>query len=218
MKKGKTMLFEYGEKEIAFLAERDEKLADAMARIGLLECEIMPDLFAGIVLSIVGQQISMKAQATIWQRMQDGIGDISPATIAALADDEIQRFGISFRKVGYIKNTAHRVLDGTLDLDALDALPDEAVCHELCTLSGVGRWTAEMLMIFSMGRPNVLSHGDLAIHRGLRMLYRHRAVTDKLFQKYRRRYSPYATVASLYLWQIAGGALPHLRDPAIKTK
>lgn len=214
----KPMLFQYGEAEIAFLSERDEKLAAAMDEIGLIECEILPDLFAGIVQSIVGQQISMKAQATIWQRMLDGIGAITPAAVAAMTDEEIQRFGISFRKAGYIKSAAQRVLAGALDLDALHAMPDEAVCRELCTLSGVGRWTAEMLLIFSMRRPDVLSHGDLAIHRGLRMLYRHRAITDKLFHKYRRRYSPYATVASLYLWQIAGGAVLHLRDLAGKGK
>ena len=69
-----------------------------------------------------------------------------------------------------------------------------------------------------MERPDIISYGDLAILRGMRMLYRHRKVTPKLFQKYRKRYSPYASVASLYLWAIAGGALPELTDPAPKSK
>jgi DNA-3-methyladenine glycosylase II len=77
-------------------------------------------------------------------------------------------------------------------------------------------WTAEMLMTFSMQRPNIMSWGDMAIHRGLRMLYRHCKIDKKLFQKYKRRYSPYATVASLYLWAIAGGACG-LKDYAPMT-
>ena len=74
-----------------------------------------------------------------------------------------------------------------------------------------------MLMIFSMQRMDILSWGDLAVHRGLRMLYRHRVVTPTLFAKYKKRYSPYATVASLYLWAVAGGACPRLEDRASKA-
>lgn len=91
------------------------------------------------------------------------------------------------------------------------------MCRELSALDGIGVWTAEMLMTFSMQRPDIISFGDLAIHRGLRMLYHHRKITRDLFDKYKRRYSPYATVASLYLWAIAGGAIPELRDRASKS-
>ena len=94
----------------------------------------------------------------------------------------------------------------------------DLVCRILSSLDGVGVWTAEMLMTFSMQRPDIVSFGDLAIQRGMRMLYRHRAITRPLFDKYRRRYSPCGTVASLYLWAIAGGALPGVTDPAAKTK
>ena len=89
--------------------------------------------------------------------------------------------------------------------------------RQLARLPGVGVWTAEMLMTFSLQRPDVISYGDLAIQRGLRMLYRHRRVDRKLFDKYRRRYAPHATVASLYLWAVAGGAVPGLTDPAPKA-
>ena len=79
-------------------------------------------------------------------------------------------------------------------------------------------WTAEMVMIFCMQRPDIVSYGDLAIHRGMRMLYRHRSIDRKKFTKYARRYSPHGTVASLYLWAIAGGAIPDLRDCAPPKK
>ena len=120
--------------------------------------------------------------------------------------------------MSYIKGAAKRVLAGELDLDAIAALPDDEVRRELSGLPGIGAWTAEMLMTFSLQRPDIMSFGDLAIQRGLRMLHHHRRITPELFAKYRRRYSPYGTVASLYLWEIAGGAVSGLRDWAPKTK
>jgi DNA-3-methyladenine glycosylase II len=100
-----------------------------------------------------------------------------------------------------------KVARGEFDIHGLSVLPDDDVCRRLSELKGVGVWTAEMVMIFSMQRPNVFSWNDLAIHRGLRILYRHRTITRKLFDKYQKRFSPYCSLASLYLWEIAGGAL-----------
>jgi 3-methyladenine DNA glycosylase/8-oxoguanine DNA glycosylase len=108
---------------------------------------------------------------------------------------------------------AEKVVSGEFDLEGLNELSSEEICRALSSLEGIGVWTAEMLMIFSMQRPDVFSFGDLAIHRGLRMVYRHRKITRELFEKYRRRYAPYCSVASLYLWHIAGGACG-LTDPA----
>ena len=95
-------------------------------------------------------------------------------------------------------------------------MSDEEVCAKLSELNGIGVWTAEMLMIFSMQRPNVLSYGDLAIHRGLRMVYQHRKIDKEKFNKYWKRYTPYASVASLYLWAVAGGAIDGMKDFAAK--
>ncbi|WP_101721570.1 DNA-3-methyladenine glycosylase family protein [Eggerthella timonensis] len=211
-------VFEYGEEEVAYLAARDPKLAEVMAAIGHIEREVHPDLFAALVNCIVGQQISTKAQITIWNRVLEAFGEVTPETMAACPDEELQRVGISFRKVSYIKGAAERVLSGEVDLDGLAELPDDEVCRVLSALPGIGVWTAEMLMTFSMQRPNILSWGDLAIQRGLRMVYHHRRITPELFAKYRRRYAPYGSVASLYLWEVAGGAIPGMRDWAPKGR
>ena len=210
--------FEYGDEETSYLAARDPRMAEAIEAVGFIRREVHPDLFAALVNAIMGQQISTKAQATIWKRMTDSLGDVTPECIDALSNDELQAFGLSFRKVSYIKGAAQRVLAGELDLDAIAALPDDEVRRELSGLPGIGAWTAEMLMTFSLQRPDIMSFGDLAIQRGLRMLHHHRRITPELFAKYRRRYSPYGTVASLYLWEIAGGAVSGLRDWAPKTK
>ncbi len=97
-------------------------------------------------------------------------------------------------------------------------MSDDEVCARLSSLKGLGVWSAEMLMLFSMQRPDILSFGDLAIQRGLRMIYHHRKIERKLFEKYRRRFSPYNSVASLYIWAVAGGAIEGMKDYAPKKK
>ena len=103
---------------------------------------------------------------------------------------------------------------GELDLAAVAKMPDAEVVATLSSLRGIGVWTAEMLLLFTLQRPDILSYGDLGIQRGMRMVYRHRKITKALFGKYRRRLSPCGSVASLYLWMVAGGAIPELTDPA----
>jgi DNA-3-methyladenine glycosylase II len=196
--------FIYSETEINHLKSRDKILGAAIDRIGFIERDVIPDVFSALVNSIVGQQISMKAWATIWTRMQDRLGGITPQTIGCASIETVQACGVSMRKASYIKGIADKVLSGELDVVALGSMSDDEVCRTLTALKGIGIWTAEMVMIFSMQRPDIFSWDDLAIHRALCRLYRHRVVTKKLFEKYRRRYSPYGTVASLYLWEIAG--------------
>ena len=210
--------FKYGEQEIGYLKSRDPVLGQAIDRIGFIKREVHTELFAALVNSIVGQQISTKAQETVWRRIKDGLSDVTPEKVGECTEEELQSFGISFRKAGYIKAAADRILSGSLDLEGLKEAGDEQVKKELTKLPGVGVWTAEMLMTFSMQRPDIVSYSDLAIQRGMRMLYHHRTITPKFFAKYAGRYSPYGTVASLYLWAVAGGALPELKDYAPKKK
>lgn len=206
--------FQYGKKEIDYLAARDRRLGEAIGQIGMIERVVRPDLFTALMHGIVGQQISLKAQKTVWARMQAALPEINAASIMRCSLEELRQNGISLRKASYMRGIAEAVLRGDIELENLYAMPDEAVCAELTKLRGIGVWSAEMVMIFSMQRPNILSYGDLAIQRGLRMLYRRRQIDKAGFAKYRQRYAPFASVASLYLWAIAGGAIEGLQDPA----
>lgn len=212
------MYFEYGSKEIEHLKNRDELLGTAIDGIGHIHRVVDGDLFSSVVRHIIGQQISTRAQETIWQRLGHRIGDVNADTICALELNELQKLGMTFKKAEYIKDFAEKVKNKEFDIDILKDLPDAEVIKGLSALKGVGVWTAEMIMTFCMQRPDVVSFGDLAIHRGMRMLYHHRSIDRKKFAKYTRRYSPCGTVASLYLWAIAGGALPEMRDYAPKKK
>ena len=207
-------IFNYGDAETTHLKKRDKALGAAIDAIGPIRRETHTDLFSALVNAIVGQQISSKAQRTIWERMKGGLVEITPQTVLTCTEAELQSYGISFKKVSYIRGAAEKVVDGRLNIDALHSKSDAEVCKELVQLDGIGIWTAEMLMLFSMQRPDILSHGDLAILRGMRILYRHKEITRQIFEKYRRRYSPYGSVASLYLWAIASGAVEGMKDSA----
>lgn len=208
------MYFKYGTKEIEYLKNKDEILSKAIDKIGRIERKIDTDLFSSVIHHIIGQQISTAALATIWKRMNEALGTVSSDAIYKANVEILQKFGMTFRKVGYIKDFADKVYSGEFDIQSLNHMNDEEVISELVKLNGIGVWTAEMIMIFGMQRLDIISYGDLAIQRGLRMLYHHRNITPKLFNKYKKRYSPYGTVASIYLWAIAGGAIPEMRDYA----
>ncbi|MEY8353526.1 DNA-3-methyladenine glycosylase 2 family protein [Lachnospiraceae bacterium 54-53] len=212
------MYFEYGEKEIEYLKKKDRLLGAAIDRIGLIRRTVDCDLFSSVVHHIIGQQISTSAQETIWRRLRNSMGEINAGTICDMELNELQKLGMSFRKAGYIKDFAEKIRNKEFDVEVLRDLPDEEVAVRLSSLKGIGVWTAEMIMTFCMERKDIVSFGDLAIHRGMRMLYRHRSIDRNKFEKYAKRYSPYGTVASLYLWAIAGGAIPEMKDHAPKKK
>lgn len=212
------MFFQYGEKEIEYLKQKDKRLSQVIEKIGMIEREVDTDLFSSVVHQIVGQQISTKAQTTIRRRMENALGTVSADTVIAAGTDKLQSFGITFKKAEYITDFALKVQSGDFDLEGVWNKSDSEVIAELSSLKGIGTWTAEMLLIFCMQRPDVLSYGDLGILRGMRMVYHHRKIDRALFEKYRRRLSPCCTVASLYFWAVSGGAIPEMKDYAPKIK
>ena len=212
------MYFPYGEEATQYLKSRDERLGRVIDQVGHVYREVDEDLFSALVHHIVGQQISTKAQATVWRRMQEALGRVDAETVSAAGAEGLQKLGISYRKAEYIAEFADLVGRGELDLEDLRDKSDQEVIRRLSALRGVGRWTAEMLLLFCMERPDVFSYDDLALQRGLRMVYHHRRISRELFEKYRRRFSPWGSVASLYLWAVAGGAVEGMRDYAPAKK
>ena len=205
------LYFSYGDKEVNWLKSKDKVLAEAIDQIGHINRPINPNLFFSLVDCIVGQQISAKAHATIRKRMQEKFGEeLTPVSLVQASINDIQTCGMSIRKAEYIQTVANDVYGGKLDLAELVNMSDDEIKKRLVEIKGIGTWTAEMLMIFSLQRPDILSYDDLAIIRGMRMLYHHRKITPQLFKKYFRRYTPYATVASIYLWEISTGRWGHV--------
>ena len=212
------MYFRYNEIETEYLKSKCKKLASVIDKIGHIKRTVDKDLFSAVVHHIVGQQISTKAQATIWQRIENDLKVVNADTILKTGVEKLQSFGMTFKKAEYITDFANKIKNGEFDLEAVWQKSDEEVIKELSTLKGIGVWTAEMILLFCMERKNVFSYGDLAIQRGIRMVYRHKKITKPLFEKYRKRFSPYCSVASLYFWAVAGGSIDGMKDYATIKK
>jgi len=195
------------EKARRLLMRRDPILAAAIVRIG--PCGMADrqrkDHLSALIGAIVSQQLSTKAAATIFGRLvalfPDGhIRDA--AAIAGQSDAALRAVGLSGQKVGYLRDLSARIADGRLQLDELDALPDEDVIERLTAVKGFGRWTAEMFLMFRLHRPDVLPAGDLGIVNAIQRLYRLRKRPDaRRILKIGEAWRPYRSVASWYLWQ-----------------
>lgn len=206
------MYFQYGEKEIEYLKSKDKKLAEVIDKLGHLYRPVNHDLFSSIVYSIIGQQISTKAQLTIWNRMINEMGKIDSETLISAGKEKIQSFGMTFKKADYILKFAEKVQCKDIDLDSLSNKSDEEIIKELTSLDGIGVWTVEMILLHCLERPNILSYGDLAIIKGMKMVYHHKEIDKKRFERYRKRFSPYGSVASIYFWAVAGGAMSEIKE------
>lgn len=195
-------IFKYSAAQIKYLSDCDPKLGTAMKAIGRLRREGFDGAFAGLVGAIAAQQISSKAAETVWKKLVAQFGEVSVKNMCAAKSEDLRACGMSMRKAEYILNAVRAGESGEVDFDNLNELADEEVFEKLIKLKGVGEWTVEMVMIFSMNRMNVLSRNDYGIKMGMRKLYGEE-ITKEFFEKKRALYSPYGSVASLYLWEIA---------------
>jgi DNA-3-methyladenine glycosylase II len=196
-------VIEYGEEEIEYLKKKDKKLGAFIERRGPLHCLTFPDIFAALVSSIVTQQISSAAAESIDRRIRKKFGRITPRKFKDVKPDELRECGLSIKKAEYILGLAELVRNGELDLRELEHLSDKEVAEKLLPVKGIGRWTVEMILMFTLGRQDVVSYGDLAIRRGVMNLYGLKELTKEQFERYSKRWSPYGTIASLYLWEAA---------------
>lgn len=196
--------FPYGTIETEALKAADPILGAAIDRIGHPDRPLMPDLFTALVNCVIAQQISTKAAETVYNRVIDRCGGaVTPEQIAKFSEEEIQSLGMSRRKAGYIRGIAFAFVSGQIDARELRDADEDRIIRELTALPGIGIWTAEMLMLHSLQRPDICSWHDLGIRRGMMRLYGMETVSKKEFEELRRRYSPYGSVASIYLWALA---------------
>ena len=195
--------FRYGDEEKDYLAGRDPIMKGLIQKHGHIEREINPDPFSALVGSIISQQISTKAAETVEGRLVHRAGGLTAKNLHNLSLEEIKECGLSFRKAGYIKGITEAAISGAVSFEVLKNLSDDEVIKTLVGLKGVGRWTAEMMLIFSLARRDVLSLDDLGIRRGIQRAYGLEEVKKDQPSYFRDLFSPYGTVASFYLWEEA---------------
>lgn len=171
------------------------RLVVVHGRCSIIERDFRP--FQTLTSSIISQQLSVKAADTIERRVLEIVPGFTPDGFLSVPLDALRGAGLSTAKTRYIIELSHRVNDGRLDFDALAHQPDEDVIAALVELPGIGRWTAEMFLIFGLKRPNVLALGDAGLQRAARLLYG----TDAKLEALGGAWQPYRSVASWYLWR-----------------
>jgi DNA-3-methyladenine glycosylase II len=163
-----------------------------------------PDPWEAVARAIVGQQLSTRAARSIWEKLQALFGGKTPTPEQLLRrrPQTLRKAGLSNAKVGFLRDLAARVKDGRLDLKRIAKLPDEDVVAELIEVKGVGSWTAEMFLIFHLGRPDVVSLGDLGIRRAVQIAYGMKDLPGpEELEKLAEEWRPHRTLACLYLWR-----------------
>jgi DNA-3-methyladenine glycosylase II len=198
--------------------KNDPKLHQASLEFEIEDLKRSDDLFRDIVWTIIGQQLSGKAADTIFERFQKLLpgGLVVAEKIMKLSDEEMRSAGLSGAKSRAIKDLSQKVLSGELDLDRLPSLTDVEIVEELTKVKGIGPWTAEMLLMFSLGRTDVFSMGDLVLKKEIMNLHGWKKLpSERKLAKVLARWSPYRTYAAKILWKIADrnkARMPRKRD------
>jgi DNA-3-methyladenine glycosylase II len=205
-------------KERKALAATDPAMAALIERIGKIDLETRlqrraeerpGDAYGALLRAIVGQQLSTKAARTIYLRVLeifDGKTP-SPEQLLGASEKDLRGAGLSGRKVEYVQDLARHVLSGELELDRLDELGDEEAIEEIVAVRGLGRWTAEMFLLFHLRRPDVLSGGDLGIRKAVQIeLGLEEMPSPQETVEIGERWKPYRSLASLYLWESLANA------------
>lgn len=198
-----SLHYDLDNEKVKYLINTDEKLGKLIQYINKTELIIEEDGFKCIVKYIIGQQISDKARETIWQRVCSVLKKkVTPEKILEINDNELRKVGLSERKVNYIKILASAVISEDINFYDFKELTNEEIIKKLTALKGIGQWTAEMYLIFSLGRENVFSKGDGTIRRTIQWMYNlEKLPSPEILIKYFSSWTQYATIVSLYLWK-----------------
>ncbi len=195
------------------LAAADPTMAALIERVGKIDLQTRlrrrseerpADAYGALLRAIVGQQLSTKAARTIYLRVLDLFEGRTPAPeqLLEVSEEDLRGAGLSGRKVEYIRDLASHLLSGELELDRLDQLSDEEAIEEIVAVRGLGRWTAEMFLLFHLERPDILSGGDLGIRKAVQIEYRlDEMPAPERVLEIGESWSPHRSLASLYLWE-----------------
>jgi DNA-3-methyladenine glycosylase II len=192
---------EYWDKAKRSLARRDPVMAAIIRSRPKVFLMRRGEPFLTLARAIAGQQISVKAAQSVWDRFALCVGDVTPQGVLARKRPDLRACGLSDRKVEYIADLAQHFVDGAIHVHRWPEMDDEAIIAELSEVRGIGRWTAEMFLIFNLLRPDVFPLDDLGLQNGIRRAYFKRPVSLKTMQKLGETWRPWRSVATWYLWR-----------------
>ena len=189
------------------LAAGDPHIADALAKIGLPPPRNRPPGFPSLARIIIGQQVSVASAAAIWNRLTAGVDPLTPENVLTRSLDDLRTFGLSRQKAAYILGMAEALTSGAVDLARIAELDDEAAIAELTKIKGFGRWSAEIYLLFSLGRLDVFPSGDLGLAVAMQRLKKLRKRPDpKRLLKLSEAWRPPRGAAAYFLWHFLHNA------------
>lgn len=206
------MFFAYGKKELTYLKKRDKALGKFIAQRGFIERKVESNTFLALIQHIISQQINGKTAEKIFLRVNALCKNLlTERAILALEKADLQACGMSEKKAQNILTAAQFFWEKNITNFYLAEKSDEEIIAELTQLPGVGVWTVEMLLLFSLQRKNILSYGDYGIKKGLCLLHGLEKIDKQTFSAFKEQYAPYGSIASLYLWEIANTKLLEIK-------
>lgn len=193
------MIISFTEEEYQSLKSKDKKLSSYIDTVGPLVREGIEDPYLALLDNIIAQQVSLKAAISISKRFFERFPEGHPQMILDASIESLRECGLSSSKAQYLKNIAEVKKKAVVDFEQLSSMDSKTIYDQLIQIKGVGRWTVEMLLIFSLNKKDILSYGDLAIRKGMEKLYQ-KELTVEFFEKKKKRLSPQLTLASFYFW------------------
>lgn len=198
----KLITYDISQSRVKSLMATDSSLNRLIKHIKTATISIEPDGFKCIVKYIIGQQISDKARETIWQRLCSIYSNFTPVLAQSLSDDNLRSIGLSYRKITYIKSLAKAIVDNEINFEKFNIMSNEEIIKQLTSIKGIGKWTAEMYLIFSLGRENVLAKDDGTIQRVIKWIYNLDSLPNhKQLTNYFSKCQENETIVSAYFWK-----------------
>jgi DNA-3-methyladenine glycosylase II len=196
------MIPEYWDRAVVELSERDEVLRKLISGRPGISLKSRGDAFQTLARSIAGQQISVKAADSVWKKISQRMPEITPLAVTACTEHELRECGLSIRKAQYLLDLARRFTSGALGESLWLRLDDEALIAELMKVKGIGRWTAEMFLLFHLTRPNIFPVDDIGLQRAMSIQYNNAKPMSKLkMRAIAEHWLPWRSVATWYLWR-----------------
>lgn len=200
--KVETDYVHYHLQDAYLLANQEPILGHYIKEIGFIKRSRIPDLFCALVHTIIAQLISSEATRKIWQRMQEQFL-ITPEYLSTLSIEEIKQIGLTYNKAKAIHNLSLKIINHEFNLKLIHTLSDKQALDYLTQLDGIGVWSAKMILLHVLERPNIISYEDKAILNAIKKIYHLEKITKKEFEQLILTYHPYESIASIYLWKIS---------------
>lgn len=204
-----TITLDRGSPEIEYLCKKDKRLAKIISMVGpLTYCVHTDDPYTFLIHKIIEQMLSIKAGNLIYSRLLDLCnGSITPKNINALSDEQIKSIGTATSKVTYIRSITNEVLNGSLDFKMLQSMDDSTVFAKLTSIKGIGKWTANMYLIFVLNRMDILPTNDTAFLQAYNWLYKTNDRSDQSIHNKCKKWKPYSSIAVRYLYKALDSGL-----------